>query len=769
MKIKNLNNKFYMTLILSYLVLLITPIIFMAILQNEAQRSAKNNTLKYNTVLLNQVETTMDSYNRELKLLSLQFNSNLSIQNILASQKNFEEITLSDTSNIMKDLRECKANISFVSDIFIYLGDTDMIITPNNYISSKQFFNNGYLRFNDYDYETWKNTYLTGLHHNKYFPPTSVSPNTSSQQIMLYVQSLPISASSNINMQLIVEIDPEKILSLLTQISEVNNGEVLVLGTEREVLFTTMPKVSDTYLNLTTYIDSDTVTYLKDSKEYAISSSSNTLLWKYTLIIPEKEYLSEKSHFHFLFLILIIICIIIGYIEIKFFLKLNYSPLSALIQEIRNKNSDNSSKFGDEFDFIKNEFETIQQNKSQLENMYNKTLPTLKNSVLSSLFNGQITSEEKAREMLAYAHISFTESGVGVITVSLDNFGTFIKEDSPNEWSLARLATSNILNELIQEEYPCVLAELWQRKISAIVNINPKNKEEYYRKIKNISKNLCDFIHENFDGDISIGISCIREKFSMISECYNESLVALDTKTDGSNGQISFYGDLNLNDNDFYYYPSEVETKLLSVISCYDYPVVCNIIDEVISINLNNIKLTPELRKCLGYDLYTSYMHILSRLASTDNNILRFKPKDQTNLLENGTLNEIVSDIKDRYKELCGYLQKTLPSPKDKSIISIEEYINENYSNNMLSVSTLSEVFGMSRQSLFTLFKQQKGVTPSDYISSVRVEKSIELLKDKSLNISQIAAMVGWGSEDTYIRLFKKHMGVTPGKFRDSL
>ena len=81
---KNKNNKrsMYKSMIISYCVLLITPLIFISVLQNEVQKSTKNNAYEYNSILLEQLETTMDSYHKELSLLALQFNANPKIQSI---------------------------------------------------------------------------------------------------------------------------------------------------------------------------------------------------------------------------------------------------------------------------------------------------------------------------------------------------------------------------------------------------------------------------------------------------------------------------------------------------------------------------------------------------------------------------------------------------------------------------------------------------------------------------------------------------------------
>jgi len=56
-----------------------------------------------------------------------------------------------------------------------------------------------------------------------------------------------------------------------------------------------------------------------------------------------------------------------------------------------------------------------------------------------------------------------------------------------------------------------------------------------------------------------------------------------------------------------------------------------------------------------------------------------------------------------------------------------------------------------------------------DYLIQIRVEKSIELLRENNKKINEIAREVGYMNAHSFIRIFKKYVGKTPGEFRNEM
>ena len=94
-----------------------------------------------------------------------------------------------------------------------------------------------------------------------------------------------------------------------------------------------------------------------------------------------------------------------------------------------------------------------------------------------------------------------------------------------------------------------------------------------------------------------------------------------------------------------------------------------------------------------------------------------------------------------------------------------KEYIKQNYQNN-LSVSQIARTVNLSPSYFSRVFKDNTALSPYDYLLSVRLDKSKELLINSNLPVSEIAYQCGFNSTPNFIYFFKKETGLSPLKFR---
>jgi AraC-like DNA-binding protein len=67
------------------------------------------------------------------------------------------------------------------------------------------------------------------------------------------------------------------------------------------------------------------------------------------------------------------------------------------------------------------------------------------------------------------------------------------------------------------------------------------------------------------------------------------------------------------------------------------------------------------------------------------------------------------------------------------------------------------------------MFKKATGLTLTDYLGRVRVEKAKNLLLNPHLRVSEIAYTVGFQSLTHFNRVFRKLTGESPTDFREKL
>ncbi len=82
------------------------------------------------------------------------------------------------------------------------------------------------------------------------------------------------------------------------------------------------------------------------------------------------------------------------------------------------------------------------------------------------------------------------------------------------------------------------------------------------------------------------------------------------------------------------------------------------------------------------------------------------------------------------------------------------------------SVEEIVALSNYSQRNLCRLFKKHTGKTIKEYLTTARINYSIELLRNKNLSILEISVMIGYNSLSHYITTFKKHTGFSPQKYR---
>lgn len=101
----------------------------------------------------------------------------------------------------------------------------------------------------------------------------------------------------------------------------------------------------------------------------------------------------------------------------------------------------------------------------------------------------------------------------------------------------------------------------------------------------------------------------------------------------------------------------------------------------------------------------------------------------------------------------------------DDTIQNILKYINLNYMND-ITLQEICNIYNYSMTHMSAKFKKKAGISFLEYLQKIRVENSMKLLSDTNLSIVEIASSIGYKDLRSYYRIFKKHIGTTPGKFR---
>ncbi|OGV38834.1 MAG: hypothetical protein A2020_12950 [Lentisphaerae bacterium GWF2_45_14] len=120
--------------------------------------------------------------------------------------------------------------------------------------------------------------------------------------------------------------------------------------------------------------------------------------------------------------------------------------------------------------------------------------------------------------------------------------------------------------------------------------------------------------------------------------------------------------------------------------------------------------------------------------------------------------------------ECIRLLQKSISTEKEGNkkpdVALLCKSIIDSQKENFISVDELAEKLKVDRATIFRSFKKDYGVSPKDYIDSVRIEKACRLLKQSSSPIKEIAWLAGFSGHDYFSAVFRKKFGISPSEWR---
>lgn len=96
------------------------------------------------------------------------------------------------------------------------------------------------------------------------------------------------------------------------------------------------------------------------------------------------------------------------------------------------------------------------------------------------------------------------------------------------------------------------------------------------------------------------------------------------------------------------------------------------------------------------------------------------------------------------------------------------EYINAHFTEK-ITLALLSDKFGFSKNYICNLFNKYYKIPLNLYLTNLRMEYAMDLLKDKSIMIKEVAHMTGYNDYYNFFRVFKKKCGMSPKEMRERM
>ncbi len=160
--------------------------------------------------------------------------------------------------------------------------------------------------------------------------------------------------------------------------------------------------------------------------------------------------------------------------------------------------------------------------------------------------------------------------------------------------------------------------------------------------------------------------------------------------------------------------------------------------------------------------IYISEVNVMSQFIE-----IHDKLEHMTEANESGTYAEIMSLVFNILTEATK--ERFFPTSTQSSSTNekIRAYIDKNIYNN-ITLDDIADEFGITKMHVIRLFKQKYNITPIQYILDKKIAISKSLLMGTLMPIKEIAALLNYSNTQHFSGAFKKAVGCTPNKYRQT-
>jgi AraC-like DNA-binding protein len=112
------------------------------------------------------------------------------------------------------------------------------------------------------------------------------------------------------------------------------------------------------------------------------------------------------------------------------------------------------------------------------------------------------------------------------------------------------------------------------------------------------------------------------------------------------------------------------------------------------------------------------------------------------------------------------HLESPVPASRgNEKILASAKWLAANF-DRLISVADAARAVAMSERNFLRRFREEMGVTPSEYLLCTRLNRTCQLLKESDLPIDKIARRSGMGSGARLAKVFRKRLNMSPTAFR---
>ncbi|RAV18911.1 helix-turn-helix domain-containing protein [Paenibacillus contaminans] len=744
-----LNYKLFYQYMISYIVVLLLPIIIIGLtVYSYFIQLLRDEVIRGNLNLLAQVKDTIDVKMNEFGNIAYHIASNPNLTPYAATKNAYSEM------NAILELRNYSSANHLIHDMLLYYRGGEKLYSPYSAYDA--------LTYTDkiFRYEAWKaeDFYKTIETIDK---PLLRSAETvamnSPERFITYLLPIPYRDVKPYGTAVFL-IKEDAFRDMIKKSFGDYGGNTIILNGEGK-LITSLSNIEESQLNelllaMPMERQNGSQTVRLSRNDYIVSYiKSESLGWSYVSLVDKNKVMNsiqlakQRTLFGLLFVL------IVGSIVIYYVTSLNYKPIKRL-KTLADRTLKQPQRNGNELESIQSAFRYISDNNDELIRKISSSKPALKNYLLLNLLKGDFQDVEEFNRRGEAADFRLTKRQLWVAIVYFSKK----EQESGMHGDLIIKEVEGLLPEQI-EGYGKENVE--EGTLTFIFGTD----EDSEQVIKTYLLRVQEHMLSEHGLQATVGVGNPYRNVGEIGKSYIEACSAIDYRLIKGHGQIIFFSEITLRSGtrDSWYPKSEWERLKLYIVRGNTEEVEFYLNQLIATMKGEQIPLY--MAKCMCYDLINVIFAIMYELNLDLKNQQKSYP-DVMTLTEFETVDELAELVRTISIDICGMIRDRKESGNVQLQDRMIAYIHEFYGSYHFSVQMMADDFQMSASYLSRYFKDQAGQTLTQYVNSVRMDKAKRLLREGNENLNEIVTQIGYGSVPGFIRKFKETEGLTPGEYR---
>ena len=682
--------------------------------------------------------------------MGIKFVDSISSLPSIVSYLNNEEIDYINSTYVYNNLSD---NLKTFEQLGFSIGITkvsdNFVITPKSTYKYTNFLNSIGVK-NEY-LQSLETIFSNKNYKNEYYvvPGYMCKPNS---DFLTIIRRVNYYNDPNQTLFYFVSFDKDKLFN--TDLPHSKGNFSLLTN---EIVFTTSSSINDSLTELKNHTKKDSIDTIRTkenpkSLNYVINSKILSEI-KYTYSINQSQMGNDFTNILKNILIFNVFLLLLGVSIIYKATNRTYEPIQNILDIFENIDSNTPI---DELSFIKENIANINKHNKNLENTLNSSLVEMKSNFFRNVLYGFISNDNIKESVEKYKLQDFEAGGIICI---LDFEGISDIENSFSESKITNLRLS--LFSKFNEGHTFFALSLNHKRYCLI--FNNKNKDS----ITHMLYPMIEKIEADFSLDVVSAVSNSVNSIHELQHAFQDALKLIEYKYSIPNEKIITEKSIQDINEDTYLYPIELENRLIQCITNDSKSKALELLITILDKNLIECTLSNRNLMNFKYALNNTIKRILNKYDKslrnfTANNEDLFSTFKEAN---GEPLKNCIIDIFDNLFDECITDSINLSNPIVSNILV---YIQQNYDKD-ISLTDISDKFNLSQGYISRLFKSTLNIKFKTYINEIRVKKAKELLANGTYKVNEVGKAVGCENTNTFIRIFKKHEGISPGEYIKSL